>query len=138
MGLHFCPVSDHPNISGAKTVEARTWIWTASRHIATLCEEPVPKVPADATIPACGLDVLQSFQQPSKRGAKNFLAVVLDDGTVSNNDLIEVPIKYPLHRRAHAPTIGNGEPIKTGESATGKRADNQRAHYPCDPRILLA
>ena len=56
----------------------------------------------------------QSFHQPSKRRAKNFFAVVLDDGTVSNNDLIEVPIKYPLHRRAHAPTIGNGEPIKDG------------------------
>jgi hypothetical protein len=36
----------------------------------------------------------------------NFLPVVLDDGTVSNNDLIEVPIKYPLHGRAHALVIG--------------------------------
>ena len=80
----------------------------------------------------------QSFQQPSKRRAKNFLPVVLDDGTVSDNDLIEVPIKYPLDGRVHAPAIGNGGPIKTRESAAGKRADNQRPHYPCDPRILLA
>ena len=52
--------------------------------------------------------------------------------------LFEVPNKYPFHRPAHAAAIGNGGPIKTGESATGKRADNQRTHYPCNPRILLA
>ena len=39
---------------------------------------------------------------------------------VSDDDLLEVAIKYPLHRRAHTSAICNGRPIKTGESATGK------------------
>src|SRR5438132_5351445 len=71
------------------------------------------------------LSELQLLQEPSKRRAEDFLPVVLDDGTVSNDDLIKVPIKYPLHRRAHAPVICNGRPIKTRESAAGKAADNQ-------------
>ena len=62
---------------------------------------------------------LQSLQEPSKCRAKDFLPVVLGDGTVSNDDLIEIPIKYPLHRRAHASAICNSRPIKTCESATG-------------------
>jgi hypothetical protein len=56
--------------------------------------------------------------------AKDVLPVVLDDGTVSNDDLIEIPIKYPLHRRTHASAICNIRLIKTCESATGKGADN--------------
>jgi hypothetical protein len=84
------------------------------------------------------LSQLQSLQEPSKRRAKDFLPVVLDDGAVANDDLIEIPIKYPLHRRAHASAICNGGPIKTRKSATGKWADNQRTHRPSDPRILLA
>jgi MerR family mercuric resistance operon transcriptional regulator len=61
-----------------------------------------------------------------------------DYGAVANDDLIEVPIKYPLHRREHASAICNRRPIKTRKSATGKVADNQRTHRPSDPRILLA
>ena len=82
--------------------------------------------------------LVQSLQKPSKRRPKDFLPIVLDDGTVSNDDLIEVPIKYPFQRRAHASAICNSGPIKTCESATGKGTDNQRAHCPSDPRILLA
>ena len=45
------------------------------------------------------------FKSHRKRRAKDFFPVVLNDGAVSNDDLIEVPIKYPLHRHAHAAPI---------------------------------
>ena len=66
------------------------------------------------------------LQEPSKRCAKDLLAVVFDDGAVANDELIEVPIKYPLYRRAHASAIFNSRAIKTRKSATGKGADKQR------------
>ena len=66
------------------------------------------------------LELAPIFQEPSECRAKDFLAVVFDNGPVANDDLIEVPIKYPLHRRAHASAICNGRPIKTRKSATGK------------------
>jgi hypothetical protein len=54
--------------------------------------------------------------------AKNFIHVAIDNDKVSDNDLFEVPTKYPLQRRANAPVIGNGRPIKTSKSTTGKIA----------------
>jgi hypothetical protein len=84
------------------------------------------------------MPITSRLQEPSKRRAKDLLPIVLDDGAVSNDDLIEIPIKYAFQRRAHASAICNSGPIKTCESATGKGADNQRTHCPSDPRILLA
>jgi hypothetical protein len=45
------------------------------------------------------VDHINIFQEPWKRRAK---FTVFDEGAGSNDDLIEVPIKYSLHRCAHA------------------------------------
>ena len=79
-----------------------------------------------------------SLQEPTKRRAKDFLPVVLDDCAVSNDDLIKIPIKYPFQRRAHASAIGNGRPIKSCESATWVRADYQKAQEFVDGSDLRA
>jgi hypothetical protein len=42
-----------------------------------------------------------AFAELSKRRAKNFLRVVLDDCAVSNNDPSKAQFMYPFHRRAH-------------------------------------
>jgi hypothetical protein len=52
--------------------------------------------PVFTSVNFCFFNYRQSLQEPTKRRAKDFLPMVLDNCAVSHDYLVKIPIKYPF------------------------------------------